>query len=291
MALPFDDPTEDMPRIGSMEALRETEAACPRCPLYKHATQVVPGEGPAHAKMMMIGERPGDQEDLVGRPFVGPAGRVLDKTIADAGTDRQEVFVSNAVNHFKFERRGKRRLHKRASAYEIERCRVWYDLELSLVGPDVVVALGASAARSVIGRAAAIAKMRGAARRRHARRRDNSSVLAAADGKRGPEASRICTLCQRSQAGRAERQALERGGGTCNNLKCLRVAGAALGRPGAKSRERVRMPMPRRPVREGYFEPLPVGGPHRPRRDNAIDPMDALRASARGRPVGPGKER
>jgi DNA polymerase len=162
MALLFDDPAEERPHIGSLKALREAEAACTRCALYKSATQVVPGEGPAHAKLMMVGEQPGDQEDLAGKPFVGPAGRVLDKAIADAGIDRKDVFVSNAVKHFKFEPRGKRRLHKRPNAYEIERCHVWYDIERALVKPDIVIALGATAARSVIGRVVTITKMRGA---------------------------------------------------------------------------------------------------------------------------------
>jgi DNA polymerase len=161
MALLFDDRIDDLPQIGSLKALREAEAACTRCPLYRHATQVVPGEGPAHAKLMMIGEQPGEREDLAGRPFVGPAGRVLDRAIADAGIDRKNVFVSNAVKHFKFEPRGKRRLHKRPNAHEIERCRVWYDLERTLIKPDVVVALGATAARSVIGRVVTISKTRG----------------------------------------------------------------------------------------------------------------------------------
>jgi DNA polymerase len=102
--------------ISSLKALREAEAACTRCPLYRDATQVVPGEGRIGAKMMMVGEQPGDQEDLAGRPFVGPAGRVLDRAIADAGIDRSAVFVTNAVKHFKFEPRGKRRLHKKPNA-------------------------------------------------------------------------------------------------------------------------------------------------------------------------------
>src|SRR6266566_8553926 len=113
--------------IRSLKALAAAEAACTRCPLYKYATQVVPGEGPAHARIMMMGEQPGDQEDLAGKPFVGPAGRVLDKAIHDSGLDRTTIFVTNAVKHFKFEQRGKRRLHKRPNAYEIERCYLWYE--------------------------------------------------------------------------------------------------------------------------------------------------------------------
>jgi uracil-DNA glycosylase family protein len=144
-----------------LEALREAEAACTRCPLFRNATQVVPGEGPVGAKLMMVGEQPGDQEDLVGRPFVGPAGRVLDRAIAEAGIDRNEVFVSNAVKHFKFEPRGKRRLHKKPNAYEIERCRWWNDLERQIVHPVLIVALGVTAARSLLGRTVTISSVRG----------------------------------------------------------------------------------------------------------------------------------
>jgi DNA polymerase len=148
--------------IGSLTELRRAEAECTRCPLYKYATQVVPGEGPSPAKFMLVGEQPGDKEDLAGRPFVGPAGRILDQALADAGIPRSETFVTNAVKHFKFEMRGKRRLHKRPNAYEIERCRLWLDLERLIVEPEVVVALGATAARSLTGRAVTITKLRGA---------------------------------------------------------------------------------------------------------------------------------
>ena len=108
--------------ITSLKALRAAEASCRRCPLYKGATQVVPGEGPARARIMLVGEQPGDQEDLAGEPFVGPAGRILDQALAEAGIDREAVFVTNAVKHFKFEQRGKRRMHKRPDVHEIERC-------------------------------------------------------------------------------------------------------------------------------------------------------------------------
>jgi len=147
--------------IKSLKALRDAEEACTRCPLYKHATQVVPGEGPARARIMMVGEQPGDQEDKQGKPFVGPAGGMLAKALEDAGIDRDAVFVTNAVKHFKFEQRGKRRLHKRPNAYEIDRCHWWLDFERRLVKPDVVVALGATAVRSISGRPASINKIRG----------------------------------------------------------------------------------------------------------------------------------
>jgi uracil-DNA glycosylase len=149
------------PSIKTLAQLRTAEGECTRCPLYKGATQVVPGEGPAHAKFMLVGEQPGDKEDVAGKPFVGPAGRILDQALADAGIPRKETFVTNAVKHFKFEMRGKRRLHKRPNAYEIERCKWWNDLERLIVKPEIVVALGATAARSLTGRAVTIAKMRG----------------------------------------------------------------------------------------------------------------------------------
>ena len=145
----------------SLSQLRTAEAQCTRCPLYRSATQVVPGEGPAKAALMLVGEQPGNDEDLAGKPFVGPAGRVLDRALDDAGLDRKEVFVTNAVKHFKFELRGKRRLHKRPNAYEIERCRWWNDLELAIVRPTLVVAMGATAARSLLDRNVSISSVRG----------------------------------------------------------------------------------------------------------------------------------
>jgi uracil-DNA glycosylase family protein len=147
--------------ITSLRKLREAEAQCTRCPLYRNATQVVPGEGPASAPLMLVGEQPGNDEDLAGKPFVGPAGRVLDHALADAGVDRNKVFVTNAVKHFKFEQRGKRRLHKKPNAYEIERCRWWNDLERAIVKPKLVVALGATAARSLLDRNVSITSVRG----------------------------------------------------------------------------------------------------------------------------------
>jgi uracil-DNA glycosylase len=163
--MPMERPTmteETLPAIKTLTELRAAEAACTRCSLYKHATQVVPGEGPSHAKFMLVGEQPGDKEDIAGKPFVGPAGRLLDQALADAGIPRNETFVTNAVKHFKHEMRGKRRLHKRPNAYEIARCRWWLDLERQIVKPEVVVALGATAARSLTGRPVTIAKVRGA---------------------------------------------------------------------------------------------------------------------------------
>lgn len=152
---------DGMQPVSTPSALRSAEARCTRCPLYRSATQVVPGEGPAPATMMLVGEQPGDQEDLAGAPFVGPAGRILDRALAQAGIARSEVFVTNAVKHFKHEMRGKRRLHKRPNAYEIECCRWWLEQEQAIVQPATIVALGVMAARSVLGRAVAISKARG----------------------------------------------------------------------------------------------------------------------------------
>ena len=152
---------DDAPLPRTLAGLRKAEAQCTRCPLYLPATQVVPGEGPEHAPLMMVGEQPGNDEDLDGHPFVGPAGRILDRAIAEAGLDRTQIFVTNAVKHFKFEPRGKRRLHKRPNAYEIERCKWWNDIERKLVKPELIVALGATAARSLTGKTVTITKLRG----------------------------------------------------------------------------------------------------------------------------------
>jgi len=147
--------------IKSLRQLAQAEADCKRCPLYQQATQAVPGEGSAHATFMLVGEQPGDKEDLAGKPFVGPAGRILDEALRDAGIAREETFITNAVKHFKFEMRGKRRLHKRPSNYEVERCRVWLDYERKLVKPSTIIALGVTAARGLTGKTVTIGKLRG----------------------------------------------------------------------------------------------------------------------------------
>jgi uracil-DNA glycosylase family protein len=152
---------DDGPIVTSLSALRLEENRCRRCPLYRNATQAVPGQGSRQASMMLVGEQPGDKEDLAGKPFIGPAGRLLDRALMDAGIERKKVFVTNAVKHFKFEMRGKRRLHKRPNAYEIDRCRWWLNLERAIVKPDVIIAMGATAARSVFGRPLKIASTRG----------------------------------------------------------------------------------------------------------------------------------
>lgn len=135
---------------------------CRRCPLYQQATQAVFGEGPDDAAIVFVGEQPGDQEDLQGRPFVGPAGQVLDDAIEKVGIDRRRVYVTNAVKHFKFTPRGKRRIHQRPDGGEIQACKFWLDLEIGFIKPKVVVALGATAARSLLGKAGiTISKLRG----------------------------------------------------------------------------------------------------------------------------------
>ncbi len=155
-ALP--DPAE----IGTLaEVAREAEG-CTRCHLYKWATQTVFGEGAEGARLMLVGEQPGDQEDLQGRPFVGPAGQMLDRALDEAGIDRSNVYVTNAVKHFKFEPRGKRRIHKKPYRPEIEACKFWLDRELALVRPKLVVALGATAGQALYGRAVKVMSERGA---------------------------------------------------------------------------------------------------------------------------------
>ena len=146
---------------GGVGALGAEAAGCQLCDLYKHATQTVFGEGPADARLMLVGEQPGDQEDLAGRPFVGPAGQMLDRALAEAGIDRSTVYITNAVKHFKFEPRGKRRIHATPDRGEIEVCRFWLDQERALVKPAVTILLGASAARAVLGRAVTISRERG----------------------------------------------------------------------------------------------------------------------------------
>jgi DNA polymerase len=152
---------EDRPKITSLKALHAVEAECTRCPLYKFATQVVSGEGAARARIMLVGEQPGDQEDKQGKPFVGPAGGILAKALSEAGIERGDVFITNAVKHFKFEQRGKRRLHKRPNAYEIDRCHWWLEFERDIVKPELIIALGATAVRSITGKPLSVNKIRG----------------------------------------------------------------------------------------------------------------------------------
>jgi DNA polymerase len=149
-----------------IERLREEAAGCRDCPLWEHATQTVFGEGNPRARMMLVGEVPGDVEDRKGHPFVGPAGRILDAALAEAGIARKETYVTNAVKHFKWEPRGKRRLHKTPSQREIEACHQWLEREIATVRPTVIVCLGATAAKSLLGAAFRITQQRGKVQRR-----------------------------------------------------------------------------------------------------------------------------
>lgn len=146
---------------AAWEALFGDARGCTRCDLYKHATQTVFGEGPLDAKLMFVAEQPGDAEDLEGRPFVGPAGQLFDTLLEKAGVDRSQTYVTNAVKHFKFVLKGKRRIHNKPDAGEISACRWWLDHERELIRPPVTVALGATAARSLIGKTVTISKVRG----------------------------------------------------------------------------------------------------------------------------------
>jgi uracil-DNA glycosylase len=162
-----------MPAAATLlKTVAKEAASCTLCPLYRNATQTVFGEGAARAPIMLVGEQPGDQEDLAGHPFVGPAGKVLDRAMAEAGLDRKKVYLTNAVKHFKNEPRGKKRLHKRPNRYEVEVCRVWLRQEISLVRPQLILALGVTAAVALAGRPVVLSRERG-------------RVIELADGQRG----------------------------------------------------------------------------------------------------------
>lgn len=147
----------------TLHQLREAAASCTACDLYERGTQTVFGEGPVSASMMLVGEQPGDAEDLAGHPFVGPAGKLLDRALADAGIDRRSVYVTNVVKHFKWIVRGKKRIHQKPSVIQIESCRPWLEAELERVTPDVVVALGATAAQALFGSTFRVTRQRGKA--------------------------------------------------------------------------------------------------------------------------------
>lgn len=150
-----------LPSRLSLQSLREAAAHCEGCELYKNATQTVFGEGPRRAPLILVGEVPGDEEDKQGHPFVGPAGRLLDESLEAAGIARDDVYVTNAVKHFRWEPRGKRRLHKKPSQRQIEACRPWLGAEILVVKPQVIVCLGATAAQSMLGREFRLTKQRG----------------------------------------------------------------------------------------------------------------------------------
>jgi len=154
-------PAVSIPPSPTLPKLRGAAGECRSCDLYRTGTKAVFGEGPATARVMMVGEQPGDREDLAGKPFVGPAGRVLDEALAEAGIERRDVYVTNVVKHFKWEPRGKRRIHKKPRAWEIQACRPWLDAELEVVKPEILVCLGASAAQALLGNKFRVTKQRG----------------------------------------------------------------------------------------------------------------------------------
>jgi uracil-DNA glycosylase len=150
-----------IPTKASLAELREAAKSCKNCDLWKLGTQTVFGEGAAHSKLMLVGEQPGDQEDLAGKPFVGPAGKLLDNALVEAGIDRKKVYVTNAVKHFKWEPRGKRRIHKKPNAAEIAACHPWLDAEIAAIRPKVIVCLGTTAAQALLGKDFRVTQHRG----------------------------------------------------------------------------------------------------------------------------------
>jgi uracil-DNA glycosylase len=151
-----------LPDRKTLPALREAVQGCRGCSLYERATQAVFGEGRARARVMMVGEQPGDEEDVAGQPFVGPAGRLLDQMMEAAGLPRDQVYLTNAVKHFKWKPRGKRRMHQKPSASEVSACKPWLEAELAALEPEVLIVLGATAAQSLLGRAFRVTQARGA---------------------------------------------------------------------------------------------------------------------------------
>jgi uracil-DNA glycosylase family protein len=150
-----------LPEDLTLESVREMAAGCKACDLYKRGTQTVFGEGPKRARVMMVGEQPGDAEDIAGHPFVGPAGKLLDRALDEAGIDRRIVYVTNVVKHFKWEPRGKRRIHAKPNAGEISACRPWLETEIALVKPRVLVCLGSTAAQALLGKSFKVSRQRG----------------------------------------------------------------------------------------------------------------------------------
>ena len=150
-----------LPQRRTLPALREAVQGCRGCDLYKNATQAVFGEGARHAEVLFVGEQPGDKEDLAGKPFVGPAGQLLDKALEGAGIDRKQTYVTNAVKHFKWQARGKRRIHQKPNWTEMTACRPWLEAELSVVKPRILVLLGATAAQALLGRQFRVTQHRG----------------------------------------------------------------------------------------------------------------------------------
>jgi DNA polymerase len=161
LSKPPDDAGRFLPPDPDLDALRQAAAGCTACPLHLIGTQTVFGEGPPKARLMLVGEQPGDQEDRAGKPFVGPAGKLLDDALEAAGIDRSLVYVTNAVKHFKWVQRGKRRIHSKPGAREIQACRPWLDAEIAVLKPEVIVCLGATAAQALLGRDFRVSRQRG----------------------------------------------------------------------------------------------------------------------------------
>jgi uracil-DNA glycosylase len=155
------DASQFLPDSRSLKALREAAAGCRGCELYEDATQTVFGEGRARARVVLVGETPGDQEDRQGRPFVGPAGRELDRALERAGIDRAQAYVTNAVKHFRFQERGKRRIHQKPDGRHVKACRPWLDAELGLIRPEALILMGATAAQSLLGASFRVTRERG----------------------------------------------------------------------------------------------------------------------------------
>ena len=198
-----------------IETLREQAADCRACPLWKDATQTVFGEGPQTARLMLVGEQPGDKEDLAGKPFVGPAGQMLDRALEEAGIDRRTVYVTNAVKHFKFVPRGKIRLHQKPNTADIKACRQWYERELAAIKPDLVVAMGATAAQSVFGKITPVNKNRGRLidlDRGHKGAGDGASVLSVAIARRRGQSAGIPALRRRLENRRRRAAEISTGG-------------------------------------------------------------------------------
>src|SRR5205085_4358674 len=149
------------PDSSNLSTVRDAAKNCTACHLYKHATQTVFGEGPKTARIVLVGEQPGDYEDVAGKPFVGPAGKIMDRALEEAGIDRKEVYVTNAVKHFKWEPRGKRRIHKKPNSLEITACKPWIEAEIEVLRPDVIVCLGATAAQALLGKQFKVSTQRG----------------------------------------------------------------------------------------------------------------------------------
>jgi DNA polymerase len=158
---PSDSASRYIPEKPTLAKVKDAAAGCQACDLWRRGTQTVFGEGQRTARVMFVGEQPGDQEDLAGRPFVGPAGRLFDTALAEAGIDRSDVYVTNVVKHFKWEPRGKRRIHQKPNAAEVGACRPWLDIELALVKPRIVVCLGATAAQALLGKTFKVSRQRG----------------------------------------------------------------------------------------------------------------------------------